>query len=123
MFDLGAAVHDNLHAKSARPLGCLIVLNTELHPNDLRFWLERKRLVDSTPGSFGVTENIYHVDDLRNFSESFVKWRTVNAQPHEVWIYSDHMITLLNEKAEYTMGRPALFIRCADHCDGFHSYE
>ena len=37
MFDLGAAVHDNLHAKGARPLGCLIVLNTELHPNDLGF--------------------------------------------------------------------------------------
>ncbi len=54
IFNFRAAVHHNLYAKGARTLGCLVVLNTKLHPNDLRFWLERKRLVDCTSGSFGV---------------------------------------------------------------------
>jgi hypothetical protein len=51
VFDLGAAVHDNFDPERPRPRRRRIVADAELHPDHLRFWLERKRLMTTPPAA------------------------------------------------------------------------
>ena len=118
-FDLRAAVHDNFDPKCPCPRGGRIVAHAELHPNDLRFWIESQRLIDNLSSGSRVAENIHHVDRLGNIRQTFEKRRAVKALAGKAGIDPQHMVPLREQKDENAVGRPCFLIRGTDHRDGF----
>jgi hypothetical protein len=92
VFDFGAAVHDNFHSKRLRPRRRRIVADAELHPDNFRPRIERKRFIDDSPGRCRVAENVHHVDGPRDIRQSLEKRRAVNALARKAWIDADHLV-------------------------------
>jgi hypothetical protein len=123
VFNFRAAVHDDVNAERPRPLGCRIVTNAKLHPNDIRSRRKRERLIDDGPGGCRIAENIHHIDLLWDIRQTFEKDRSVNGFAGKAWIDADHMVALREKKRENTVGWPRYLIRCANHRDGFDPRE
>src|SRR5664279_2246934 len=115
VFNFRAAVHDDVNAECPRPLGCRIVTNAKLHPNDIWSRGKRERLVDDGSGGCRIAENIHHINLLGDIRQTFEKDRSVNGFAGKAWIDADHMVALREKKRENTVGWPLYLIRCANH--------
>src|SRR5262249_8128353 len=62
VLDLRTAGHDNFETSLLGEPGSLVVSYRQLHPDDLRLWLERQSLLDDGQDVFRRTENVDHVD-------------------------------------------------------------
>ena len=112
--------HANYTEYAPAALGGLIVAHGELHPHGLDIFgvLDGDGVIDDLAGTFGIAENVDHVDVARNVRQAGVNGFAQHGVAGARGVHRDHPVALFLQVFEGEETGPFPVAAGADHGDG-----